>query len=481
MRPTVENGFQYAAVDGGKSGSVEPTWPTTINATVDDGTIQWTAVPVDERIPFVLGALEDGTPAVFMDTAYIKNASITSAKISELIADKIETGNLIADLHVKSKLWYGFNLPNGDFLDPEDNTVTSGKTGFYLGVNGSNPALPVFHLNTGIANGSRSFYFDGTQLKIENVDILSSSDGTFDDLKGDSVNFERASFDLLAFGEHVTASQYVYDNNIKISEPEFKNYLCYPNGSRLTNDWLSNELILGTGYSRPFAFFQTGVYSGIFPYDYSNNATKYRANKKKIGFSILVDAPQANPVGNYYTGSYLDIYIFSENQNLPSSNYNASSATSGIPSEYLLKIPVTYHSNGLVTAYKNTGSGDVSVFDVDVVIDKQLNDRQTLIVCNDDLEVLDYKVGRQLKVAVVFKSFFQAGGSDDTTGYGQIKVWFQLHSIAGEENVPNSDANLSLIPTAGQQQQFLILSSSDEAVLRTIIRDRIIADSRPDL
>ena len=72
VRPTVENGFQYAAVDGGKSGSVEPTWPTTINATVGDGTIQWTAVPVDERIPFVLGALEDGTPAVFMDTAYIK-------------------------------------------------------------------------------------------------------------------------------------------------------------------------------------------------------------------------------------------------------------------------------------------------------------------------------------------------------------------------------------------------------------------------
>ncbi|HMU88019.1 MAG TPA: hypothetical protein PKC11_10390, partial [Agitococcus sp.] len=147
VRPTVENGFQYAAVDGGKSGSVEPTWPTTINATVDDGTIQWTAVPVDERIPFVLGALEDGTPAVFMDTAYIKNASITSAKISELIADKIETGKLIADIQVKNKLWYGFNLPNGDFLDPEDNTVTSGKTGFYLGVNGSG-SLPVLHLNT---------------------------------------------------------------------------------------------------------------------------------------------------------------------------------------------------------------------------------------------------------------------------------------------------------------------------------------------
>ena len=50
--------------------------------------------------PFVIGQLEDGTPAVFIDTAFIKNASITSAKIIELVADKITTGDLNADLHV---------------------------------------------------------------------------------------------------------------------------------------------------------------------------------------------------------------------------------------------------------------------------------------------------------------------------------------------------------------------------------------------
>ena len=130
---------------------------------------------------FVLGALEDGTPAVFIDTAYIKNASITSAKIGDLVADKITTGDLNADLHVLSKLWYGFNLPNGDFLDPEDNTTTSGKSGFYLGVNGSNN-LPVLHLNTGIANGSKSLFFDGTTLKLK-------GDGLFDDILVDAARF----------------------------------------------------------------------------------------------------------------------------------------------------------------------------------------------------------------------------------------------------------------------------------------------------
>jgi len=80
-------------------------------------------------------------------------------------------------------------------------------------------------LNTGIANGSKSLYFDGTQLNLENIDILSSADGTFDDLRGDSVDFNRANFDFLAFKEQVVASQYVYDNGITISTPETGEFL----------------------------------------------------------------------------------------------------------------------------------------------------------------------------------------------------------------------------------------------------------------
>jgi len=469
VRPTVDNGFQYAAVDGGTSGSTEPTWPTTINATVNDGTIQWITVPVDARIPFVLGALEDGTPAVFMDTAYIKNATITSAKISELIADKIETGNLIADLQVMNKLWYGFNLPNGVYYDKENNTYTAGKTGFYLGVDGSVPALPVFHLNTGIANGSRSLYFDGTQLKLENIDILSSADGTFDDLRGDSVDFSRANFDFLAFKEQVVASQYVYDNNISISEPEFKQYLCYPNGCQKTQYWTSNTLIIGGGYSRPFAFFQTGEYSAIQPYDYRSDQTRYRANKENIGFSILIDAISASLVGNYYGGTYLDIYVLSETQALTAPAYNSNGVTDGIPSQYLLKIPVTLSSNGTVTAYKNIGGGDVAVFDVDVFADKQINQNQILIICNDDLGVLGFKGSRELKVAVVYKTFFQAGGSEDYTQGGEITVSMQMRSIAGDLNVPNNDIELGISPTAGAEQQIATFTQDQLATLNALI------------
>ena len=71
---------------------------TTINATVGDGTINGLLF-LRKRDPFVLGALEDGTPAVFMDGLYQKR-EYYQCKIIELIADKITTGDLNADFHV---------------------------------------------------------------------------------------------------------------------------------------------------------------------------------------------------------------------------------------------------------------------------------------------------------------------------------------------------------------------------------------------
>ncbi len=366
VRPTIDNGFQYAAVDGGTSGSTEPTWPTTINATVNDGTIQWITVPVDARIPFVLGTLEDGTPAVFMDTAYIKNASITSAKIGDLVADTITTGNLRADLQVLSKLWYGFNLPNGSYFNSEDNTTTAGNSGFYLGVNGSNPALPVLHLNTGIANGSKSLFFDGIDLKIENVNLISSADGKFDDLSGDSVNFARARFDFLDFGELVVSSDKVRELPvIDVGNPSYLNYLCYPQGVRKTETKTSPSLYLTNVY----AFFQTPLYQSIVPYDWPDANTRYRSKTKAIGFSVKVSAYDAG-----FSGSLI-VYIFDDSQSLPALAYNNNSPTDGIPANYLAKIDLTSlvfagyfeRVSYQVTATQKSGGVESPVFNVDVI------------------------------------------------------------------------------------------------------------------
>ena len=273
VRPTVENGFQYAAVDGGKSGSVEPTWPLSVDPTVitNDGTVQWKCLRIDDRIPFVLGTLEDGTPAVFMDTAYIKNATITSAKIITLIAEKIETGDLVADLQVKSKLWYGFNQPNGDFIDPLDNSITHGKTGFYFGVNGSN-GLPVLHLNTGIANGSKSLVYDGYDLKL-------TGDGLFDDIFVDSASFNTISTNTISFNQQVVPSKYIAEQGMTLNHPDYQGYLCAVE--------LINKTVTVTRASfidvttTPTITIQC-VNSLIKPYNQKNNSTYLRFKNKNI-------------------------------------------------------------------------------------------------------------------------------------------------------------------------------------------------------
>ena len=169
---------------------------------------------------------------MFIDTAYIKNATITRAKISELFADKIKTGNLIADLQVMNMLWYGFNLPNVVYYDAENNTYTAGKTGFYLGVDGVS-GLPVLHLNTGIANGSKSLYFDGINLELKKIDLVSSADGEFDDLGVDSLTANRAYALDLGFRNLFAVSNYVQldaEGRPIIDDVDVRSYFCWMYG-----------------------------------------------------------------------------------------------------------------------------------------------------------------------------------------------------------------------------------------------------------
>jgi hypothetical protein len=42
VRPTARNGYTYECTTAGTTGSTEPTWPTTVGATVTDGTVTWT-------------------------------------------------------------------------------------------------------------------------------------------------------------------------------------------------------------------------------------------------------------------------------------------------------------------------------------------------------------------------------------------------------------------------------------------------------
>ncbi len=455
VRPTTDNGFQYAAVDGGTSGSTEPTWPTTINATVNDGTIQWITVPVDARIPFVLGTLEDGTPAVFMDTAYIKNASITSAKIGNLIADKITTGDLNADLHVLNKLWYGFNLPNGDFLDPEDNSIVSGKTGFYLGTNGSG-GLPVLHLNTGIANESKSLFFDGIDLKIENVDILSSADGTFDDLAVDSLTANRTYTTHLGFANLFAVSDHVSldaKGRPTIDGDQFdpRNYFCWVYGSLKTRTDNSGYVMLGDGNSdyngRAGIRFQGYANEGIVPFDFADPNTKYRMKKKAISFRILLSG--FNSVyGIALPVSRLNVYIMDSTDGFPQQlvPVTQSETAAGFSGNYLAKGDLSFFPDTEGTVqFKNMlgqniftasvfvepdrtvttqgGSGPTTIFTTFTSI---VRGDSVLLVCETDNEALGYSGVRRLKAGIEYNLWPFVGDSEDHDRFGDVRLDFQL-------------------------------------------------------
>ena len=462
VQPTNENGFQYVVIDGGKSASVEPTWPTTVGLTVSDGTVEWKCVAATDRLPLVIGQLENGDPAVFIDTAFIKNASITSAKIGDLVADKITTGDLNADLHVLNKLWYGFNLPNGDFLDPEDNTVTSGKTGFYLGVNGSG-SLPVLHLNTGVANGDRQFLFDGTQLTLKNVDLVSSADGEFDDLGVDSLTANRAYALDLGFRNLFAVSNYVQldaEGRPIIDDVDVRSYFCWIYGCAKKSIASPVYARIGTG-NRGGIRLQTYTNTGVVPYDYPDPNTKYRMKKKQIAFSIKFGLDKF--YGIRPSISALRFFIF-EDTNGFSSNFSQISqgdAQSGYSGAYLAKLDLSFTNTNYVNGayepviYHFKNSSNINLFNASCVyggtrtiqvydnataglIDKTVpSGAELFITCESDNEQLNYSGNRRLKVGVEYELYVNASIDDDNNVDNTVYLQFILEDKPLELNAIN--------------------------------------------
>lgn len=95
VTPTTPNGFKYKALNGGKSGATEPVWPTVAGQTVVDGSVTWQAVDANAAVPF---AIDPATNKVYIDAAWIKDATITNAKIANLAVDSAK----IADAAITS-------------------------------------------------------------------------------------------------------------------------------------------------------------------------------------------------------------------------------------------------------------------------------------------------------------------------------------------------------------------------------------------
>lgn len=451
VRPTTPNGYQYACIDGGRSGGDEPTWPTTVGDTVNDADIVWQCVAADSRVPFVIGADPNGDPAVYIDTAYIEDATITSAKIGDLVADKITTGNLLANIQLLSKIWYGFE----EYANP------GFAPGLWIGIGGDNK--PKLHMSCGgdpdLAT-TRFLNFDGNELKLQ-VDIASGADIHADDLTADSASLTRAQIDTLIAPEVVVASDYAAEAGIGVDNPEIALYYCFPGGCWKTETSTSTRLLVGDGIYRHYGYHQTGTYTSIVPYDLPDAGTLYRARQKRIGLTIRVSA---NGIGRYPVRNYLhhlDLYIFDEYQSLGNGlSYSDPARTTGVPSTYLGKITIPFESGGYAAeaslpVMQNTGSGDVHVCDARVIPTRTIsssvdaNGVATAIVTSDyitfyiddDEEAFGYSMGRRLKCAVVYKVNPWVGTNDDSDQFSYIVIDMQIVSDISQ-TVANNDARL---------------------------------------
>jgi hypothetical protein len=51
VKPSVANGFYYECSTAGTTVTTEPTWPTTVDETVEDGTAVWTCKEISHNVP----------------------------------------------------------------------------------------------------------------------------------------------------------------------------------------------------------------------------------------------------------------------------------------------------------------------------------------------------------------------------------------------------------------------------------------------
>lgn len=135
--------LSFQATVGGISAATEPTWPTTLGATVVDGSVTWQAVDAG-KAPLIVGT-RNGQSVVVMPGAFIEDATITDAKIKNLAAEKIEAGTITAAIGLTAATITGGSLNINDrfvVASNGDTTITSADTGARLEIR--NNVIKVF-------------------------------------------------------------------------------------------------------------------------------------------------------------------------------------------------------------------------------------------------------------------------------------------------------------------------------------------------
>ena len=98
VTPTTPNGFRYQCTTGGTSAGSEPTWPTTIGATVADNTVVWTCrsfVVTDANCPHSVSVVKVKSKIYAIDGDVVRFSATAVARdwTTALDAGFLATGN----------------------------------------------------------------------------------------------------------------------------------------------------------------------------------------------------------------------------------------------------------------------------------------------------------------------------------------------------------------------------------------------------
>lgn len=105
--PTTSNGFYYIVTSPGISGSTEPTWPTVVDGTVADGTVEWKAVAFD---------LMPMTETVTVSTWTASDSVVTSGSANTTISTQIQVDSVPSGV-TNFTLTNHITKSNGEELD----------------------------------------------------------------------------------------------------------------------------------------------------------------------------------------------------------------------------------------------------------------------------------------------------------------------------------------------------------------------------
>jgi len=387
--PTADSNFRYMCIDGGTSGDAEPTWPVVEDDTVVDGTLEWKCVPKDKRVPFVVGEVE-GEPAVFLDAAYIREASITTAMIKSLAADRIVAGKLQVGqtIEVGSAIWAGFS----EYGNPD------GVPGWWMGTHGGSPAFHFYTNGEAPAYTARYIRFDGVRIEM-NVDLMSSADGTFDDLRVDSLAADRIAGSVCAFSEYLTPAT---DAPLDDSQ-EFNYFLARNYPVRTTVYAASAYGMIGAGFIRQGVYGNrkatTALNTEMVPYN-ERSLSRTRSHANAIGFMAKISRP---PMGT----TVLSTCIFKILDN-----------NGGV------RATVNLTGNNITNRVKNCPAAGGTI-----QVSLTYGTNHILIECLDDNGYLGFTEGVRLRATYEQFNYINYGSGSDFDQLGQCEVWFQLVTI----------------------------------------------------